>query len=254
MFQEEKIHPASLKYHVLLHDAAHGEVSKAESILQDMKKIFGPSACHLLVINSNEDLSAVHVPDLWSGVIERTERRRMSIVPEAASPTEAVSPESITEVEAMGPLSESLVPDEEELVIQYGRCLLEADIKRLVVGSHLLLIYCRIQTFVMEFTTSSLVPYLSQTINTLQQSVQAQRKKGGAFLRRWFGSGPKPSAPPTSQSAYNVPLEQQMRKLADYSFMLQDYDTSGSMYHSLKKDFSSEKAYKHYSGAQVCAH
>lgn len=50
--------------------------------------------------------------------------------------------------------------------------------------------------------------------------------------------------------AYNTP-EAQMRKLADYAFMLRDYKFAHSVYDTVKKDFSADKAWKFYAGAQV---
>ena len=43
-----------------------------------------------------------------------------------------------------------------------------------------------------------------------------------------------------------------MRKLADYSFMLQDYRHAQSIYDSIKKDFQADHAFKYYAGVQVC--
>lgn len=45
--------------------------------------------------------------------------------------------------------------------------------------------------------------------------------------------------------------EAQMRKLADYAFMLRDYQFARSVYDSVKRDFSADKAWKYYAGAQV---
>ncbi|CAG8787064.1 2327_t:CDS:2, partial [Racocetra persica] len=48
---------------------------------------------------------------------------------------------------------------------------------------------------------------------------------------------------------YNTP-EAQMRKLADYAFMLRDYRPAHSVYDTVKKDFLADKAWKYYAGAQ----
>jgi hypothetical protein len=50
--------------------------------------------------------------------------------------------------------------------------------------------------------------------------------------------------------AHNTP-EAQMRKLADFAFMLRDYKFAHSVYDTVKKDFSADKAWKCYAGAQV---
>jgi len=78
--------------------------------------------------------------------------------------------------------------------------------------------------------------------------------------RRYFGTGTKSATinPQSSQSPYtsnahyahNTP-EAQMRKLADYAFMLRDYKFAHAVYDTVKKDFSADKAWKYYAGAQV---
>jgi hypothetical protein len=49
---------------------------------------------------------------------------------------------------------------------------------------------------------------------------------------------------------YNTP-EAQMRKLADYAFMLRDYRYALSIYESARKDYQNDKAFKYSAGAQV---
>eukprot|EP00127_Corallochytrium_limacisporum_P003143 Clim_evm72s146 gene=Clim_evmTU72s146 len=41
-----------------------------------------------------------------------------------------------------------------------------------------------------------------------------------------------------------------LRKLADYAFMLHDYDHAISVYNTVRKDYQSEKSWVHYAGAQ----
>lgn len=45
--------------------------------------------------------------------------------------------------------------------------------------------------------------------------------------------------------------EAQLRKLADYAFMLRDYDFARSTYETVKKDFQADGAWRFYAGAQV---
>ncbi len=88
--------------------------------------------------------------------------------------------------------------------------------------------------------------------------------------RRYFSTGIKSTTTttvqPSAQSPYASNIhtnnsaiqiyahhtpEAQMRKLADYAFMLRDYKFALSVYDSVKKDFSADKAWKYYAGAQV---
>jgi len=51
--------------------------------------------------------------------------------------------------------------------------------------------------------------------------------------------------------AYTTP-EAQMRKLADFAFMLRDYRLAQSIYDTVRKDFQLEdKAIKYYAGTVV---
>ena len=45
--------------------------------------------------------------------------------------------------------------------------------------------------------------------------------------------------------------EAQLRKLADYAFILQDYRFAMGIYDTVKKDFANDKATKHLAGAHV---
>lgn len=60
------------KYHLLLHDVSVGEESKAESIYQSMKSVYGTNACHMLQINSVSNSGSnplPNLPDPWSQFI-----------------------------------------------------------------------------------------------------------------------------------------------------------------------------------------
>lgn len=72
-----------LKYYVLLHDVSEENLSKAESIYQNMKTTYGAAVCHLLQINSkssadinnlqkNDDDELMNLPDPWSQFLTKT--------------------------------------------------------------------------------------------------------------------------------------------------------------------------------------
>lgn len=50
---------------------------------------------------------------------------------------------------------------------------------------------------------------------------------------------------------YSSP-ESQIRVLADYAFMLHDYELALSTYRLLSSDYKTDKAWKRYAGVQVC--
>ncbi|CAG8579158.1 12018_t:CDS:10 [Diversispora eburnea] len=136
----------------------------------------------------------------------------------------------------------------------YGQYLSEEDITR-------------INSFVRELVVQSIVPFMERSIQNWNEQVASSRRgiTGRLFSasRRYF-SGPKtglvqqssqyPYASNTSSNntIYNCNTpEAQMRKLADWSFMLRDYKFAHSVYDTVKKDFSADKAWKYYAGAQA---
>ena len=72
-------------------------------------------------------------------------------------------------------------------------------------------------------------------------------------------SAPLPETPgrtgPTTTAggqAYSTgSMEFQMRMLADVAFLMQDYELAGTTLRLLAADFKSDRAWKHYAGAQV---
>ncbi|RHZ88010.1 hypothetical protein Glove_26g15 [Diversispora epigaea] len=127
-----------------------------------------------------------------------------------------------------------------------------------------------INSFVRELVVQSIVPFMERNIQNWNEQVASSRRgiTGRLFSasRRYFSTGPKtglvqqssqyPYASNTSSNNvsntiynYNTP-EAQMRKLADWSFMLRDYKFAHSVYDTVKKDFSADKAWKYYAGAQ----
>ncbi|CAG8595408.1 16304_t:CDS:10, partial [Acaulospora morrowiae] len=136
-------------------------------------------------------------------------------------------------------------------MVIYGKYLSEDDI----AGIH---------TFVRELVVQSIVPFMERNIQYWNEQVASSRRgiAGRIFSasRRYFGAGK--AAGPVQQSSYasinnssntiyphNSP-EAQMRKLADWSFMLRDYKFAHSMYETVKRDFSADKAWKYYAGTQ----
>ncbi|CAG8520151.1 10076_t:CDS:2, partial [Acaulospora colombiana] len=121
-----------------------------------------------------------------------------------------------------------------------------------------------IHVFVRELVVQSVVPFMERNIQHWNEQVASSRRgiTGRIFSagRRYFNAGPKTSGS-IQQSSYtsnvssnaiyphNSP-EAQMRKLADWSFMLRDYKFAHSVYETIKKDFSADKAWKYYAGAQ----
>ncbi|CAI2163877.1 1745_t:CDS:10 [Funneliformis geosporum] len=161
-------------------------------------------------------------------------------------------------VDSQSTIGLSLVGDIGSPPVRYGQYLSEKDI----TGVH---------TFVGILVRQSIVPNMERNVRHWNEQVASSRRgiTGRLFSasRRYFSTGIKSTTavqqstqspyvsnthtnnPAIQIYAHNTP-EAQMRKLADYAFMLRDYKFAYSVYDSVKKDFSADKAWKYYAGAQ----
>lgn len=142
--------------------------------------------------------------------------------------------------------------------IQYGRCLTMENIHD-------------VKNMMREFTVQSLIPFMERNIQHWNEQVASARRglTGRLFgaSRRLFGTSNRTAAQQSVQSipahGPNVPYgitsitvypyaapEAQMRKLADYAFMLRDYKFAYTIYDTVRRDYATEKAYKYHAGTQ----
>ncbi|KAG0199180.1 Trafficking protein particle complex 8 [Mortierella sp. GBA30] len=129
----------------------------------------------------------------------------------------------------------------------YGCCLSNDDISA-------------ITQFLREMLSQSIIPYMERNIAHWNEQVAASRKGIAGRFRRYFGAGSKNPATQMQQVTSagsnggviypHASAEAQMRKLADWAFMLRDYKFASSVYETVKKDFAADKAWKYYGGAQ----
>ncbi|KAF1990861.1 hypothetical protein K402DRAFT_401012 [Aulographum hederae CBS 113979] len=220
-----------LRYYVLVHDEDHDDVAKSTSLYQQMTRHFGLH-CHMLRIRSNEclpsDDDSVRLPSSeWiSSAEELAEIQRRETSDDVDDPTP---------------------------------CLFESDATA-------------IRTFVRELVVQSVIPSMERLSAQWNEQV-ASRRRGlsGRFMslsKKWtpFGSSSRNSSGPMSlnsgsnsnydslQGFYRPDApEATMRKLADYAFMLRDFKLAQSTYDILRSDFNSDKAWKHYAGANEMA-
>ncbi|CAO3682429.1 unnamed protein product [Rhizopus microsporus] len=155
---------------------------------------------------------------------------------------------------------ETIVINEEQqqASIQYGRCLTDENVNQ-------------IRSMVQEFVAQSLIPFMERNIQQWNEQVASARRglTGRLFgaSRRLFGTSSRSSSTQSLQSVAaqgpNVPYgsssitvypfaapEAQMRKLADFAFMLRDYKFAYTIYDTVRRDYATEKAYKYHAGTQ----
>ncbi|KAF9431013.1 Trafficking protein particle complex 8 [Podila epigama] len=128
----------------------------------------------------------------------------------------------------------------------YGCCMSNDDINAVI-------------SLLREMLAQSIIPYMERNINHWNEQVAASRKGIAGRFRRYFGAATKgpasaqqsPIVGPNGSMIYpHTAPEAQMRKLADWAFMLRDYKFASSVYETAKKDYASDKAWKYYGGAQ----
>ncbi|KAI8068329.1 ER-golgi trafficking TRAPP I complex 85 kDa subunit-domain-containing protein [Gongronella butleri] len=125
---------------------------------------------------------------------------------------------------------------------------------------------------VRELVVQSILPFMERNIQHWNEQVASARRglTGRLFgaSRRLFGSTHSKS--PSAQSIQSIPAtgpnvpagitsltiypsgaaEAQMRKLADYAFMLHDYKFAHVIYDTVRRDFATDKAYKYHAATQ----
>lgn len=157
--------------------------------------------------------------------------------------------------ETPNPLSDTMTAKE---VIQYGRCMTMNDVEG-------------VKSMVREFIVQSMIPFMERNIQHWNEQVASARRglTGRLFgaSRRLFGTSTRSPTPQSVQTISvqgpNVPIgqntltiypfaapEAQMRKLADYAFMLRDYKFAHTIYDTVRRDYATEKTYKYHAGTQ----
>ncbi|ORX43881.1 hypothetical protein DM01DRAFT_1295694 [Hesseltinella vesiculosa] len=128
------------------------------------------------------------------------------------------------------------------------------------------------KVMVRELVVQSILPFMERNVQHWNEQVASARRglTGRLFgaSRRLFGAGHSKNA--NAQSIQTIPVtgpnqpagvtsmtiypsgapEAQMRKLADYAFMLHDYKFAHVIYDTVRRDFATDKAYKYHAATQ----
>ena len=129
-----------------------------------------------------------------------------------------------------------------------------------------------IKAFVRELVTQSIVPFMENRISLWNDQV-ASRRRGisGRFMslsKRWTGFGSTRGSLPGIVSGSNAPgsnfdfengfypsdtPEATMRQLADYAFMLRDWNLAYNTYELLRTDYGQDKAWVYHAAVNEMA-
>jgi len=241
------VNPEYLRYYVLVHDEDHDDAQRSTTLFDQMKRHFGLH-CHLLRIRSEQcvpsDDDCVRAPicEWLSAAEELTEIQKQGISCRDCSLNDA----SLTTVES------------HETAEDPGPWLFDSDT-------------ASIRNFVREMVTQSIVPVMERLRDQWNDQIASRRRgltgRFNSIAKKWspFGSSRNASSPlgnpnnPNSnydslQGFYRPDApEAIMRKLADYAFMLRDFRLAQSTYELLRTDYSNDKAWKYYAGANEMA-
>lgn len=269
-----------LRYYVLLHDNTESDIKTAEKVFEGLKTAYGSNSCFLLNINSETAAkSDSQIIDPWKQYLSHHfERQLQDTIDVDLSPVENHMIEAVTTsasgniesaqeagesspviLHPLSPISEThhIVANnnsfEKGMIgnvtnvwprsVQHGACMTAEDIDR-------------IKSFINEFCTHALIPYIENYIHQLNDIISNKKGVSRSLLsatKRWFGSNkpglPGNSLPATAVTYSNDSPEIQLRRLGDLYFMFHAYNLAYSAYHSAKRDFSADSAWLYYAGA-----
>ena len=216
-----------LRYYVLVHDEESDDISRSMGLFEQMKRHLGLH-CHLLRLRCSKsaetDDDSIRLPaSHWMSAAEEL----------------AMIQKSEDEGDFEDPTQYIFESDE-----------------------------IAIRTFVRELVTQSIVPTMERHISVWNDQV-ASRRRGitGRFMnlsRKWAGLGGSSRSSSagsiSSKDGYDNSgyyradaAEAIMRKLADYAFMLRDWNLAHSTYDLLRSDFNESKAWKYHAAANEMA-
>ncbi|KAL1917610.1 uncharacterized protein VTP21DRAFT_4003 [Calcarisporiella thermophila] len=283
IFEKGFIDPNLLKYYVLIHDGHSTSLDDSQALFEKMKRTFGLH-CHLLKLNSvpvdqssNDFHSGSRGPDVWDKYMSERETLDMHLAQYASisdsrpnsisSPRASISTLNLTNVlDEIDETSQAL-PEEKQAEREFrehGQYISQEDFEG-------------VKAMIREMVVQSIIPFMERNIQHWNDQIASSRRgfTGRLFgaSRRLFGSGSKspvpfqqsfqssfgstPSSPSLSaQDSNNNQIyphsspEAQLRKLADFAFMLRDYRLAHSVYEAVKRDFQADKAWKYHAGTQ----
>lgn len=243
-----------LRYYVLVHDEDAHDLDASLSLYEKMRRSFGEH-CHMLRLSSkkatpgDDDSVVLHPRHTHKSASERLQERWRGASGRKLSGM-------VTSMMASSTPSSSAA-NSPDLANSTHTATIERD-RYLPVVDHSALI-----TMVRDMVLQSLIPYMERRVHLWNDQVAAPRRGlAGRFMkasRGFWGSSRSSSSGGSSDAAEYDPAtssyppkaaEAQLRKLADFAFMLRDWRLAHSVYDMLRKDYSNDKAWRYHAGAQ----
>jgi hypothetical protein len=102
-----------------------------------------------------------------------------------------------------------------------------------------------VAALVDEVVTTGIIPSMERKIKHINSTVVSKKKGIRGTFSNWFGTKKKEEIV-TGKSQGSAEI--QIRRMADYCFMLRDYETALATYKLVSSDFKNNKDLKHYAG------
>lgn len=118
----------------------------------------------------------------------------------------------------------------------------------------------RVEEFVTELVSKGVIPHIDKSMRNLNEQVMATRRGFRNQVKYWFkpfgggSSTAKPKSEGGSSSEGEIktyPISSvgaNCRQLADFAFMLRDFDSAQTNYKTCSRDFQNDKAMKYAAG------
>jgi hypothetical protein len=218
-----------------------------------MKEVFGAGLCRLLIINSRNPERGVEepLPDIWTRCMPRYDLYRHNVQ---------------NQIEQQLLLQQQQLGTDNSTQSDFAQLIQPPSLQPTPIGHFLSkqdLQY--IANMVEEMIVNGVVPHMERKIRSINQTAGANKRGLGNKIKTMFtfkrGTGDTPTASPLSgdgitvggnRFVYSTP-EIQLRRMADYCFMLHDYEVALTTYRLISADFKNNKQdWKFYAGTQVC--
>jgi hypothetical protein len=244
----EYINRDYLRYYVLVHDEHEGDLDKSIALFEKMKRHFGLH-CHMIRLRRPVDgeVAAISVNHTeWKTLTESmmNDQPLLSLHEEDANSLRMFTRELVVQ---------SLVPFMERCIATWNDQV--ASSRRGLAGRFFSASKKYFATSTRA-TTSILSAGAFGQSNTFPFSLSASSSPSPASSR-----SPTPPGQPVTRGNYNASRlsysyltpEAQLRKLADFAFMLRDYKLAYNTYELLKKDYHNDKAWPYLAASQEMA-
>lgn len=260
IFKEENLDIDIPLYRLLVVDGANAAaVAKAESVFTSIQAAYGKNTCFQITLNSNAGADPAgpdSVPDLWREYVV-TGYNGSDVPPPPTGRLVDQSTPPAPQLELAND-TDPLTTDNHPLGLTAGAVATPSPVPSTPqLGSNLSVSDVSGVKKAVSTLGNSLLNILEGRLRDLNQLLNGRKGLRFMFAKKFLGvstakqTSPQPPGSPQGAGSYAaVSPEAQMRRVGDLSLMLGDYELAISTFHSVKKDFNNDRAWKSFAAAQ----